>query len=97
MAEVARFERCCPGPDRNASGLAQFHAYESRGVRPADPDPYFRRLLDGKKWWEWTVNAIAETYLTDDWWGWAQFEQDYAGDEAGLKQIRRRVERMRPR
>lgn len=68
--------------------------YESRGVKPPRPHPYFESLLNGKKWWEWQLNEIAATYGTGDWWGWATLEQDYADDLAGLKQIVQRVKQQ---
>jgi hypothetical protein len=91
MREVSRFERCCGGADCTQAGLAQFHDYESRGIRPATPDPYFARLLDGKRWWEWQVNEIARMYGTDEWWGWHQLAEDFANDKPALKQIADRI------
>jgi hypothetical protein len=90
IVECDRFERCCDGPPRNGAGLSQFHSWESSGIMPAEPDPYFRRLCDGKAWWEWTINEYASTYGTFEWPGWTQLAEDFAGDEAGLRQIRRR-------
>lgn len=96
LRECDRFEQACdyPGflPVRNDIGLKQFHELESKGVRPICPDPYFVRLLEGKKWWEWTVNFIAERYLTRDWDGWWQLAIDFKDDESGYRQIADRVE-----
>ena len=90
LHEVARFERCQPGVSRTDLGLAQFYRYESTGARPADADPYFSRLRDGKRWWEWTLNQCRDLYFTRDWWGWAQIEEDFADDLAGLRQVEAR-------
>jgi len=89
--EVLRFERCQHGFPRTKRGLQQFQEYESKGVYPEYPDPYFIRLLNGKKWWEWTVNEYAARYGTAEWPGWVQLEQDFASDPAGLEAIARRV------
>lgn len=90
LAEVERFERCQCGADRSEVGLAQFFAYESRGVWPVEPDAYFTRLWDGKRWWEWTLNEYAARRFTNEWPGWAQLEDDFAGDPAGFHQVKRR-------
>jgi hypothetical protein len=102
LREVERFERCCRvQARRNPIGLEQFHNYESRGLVPEQPDPYFARLLDGKKWWEWSLNEYAKLYESNEWPGWLQLEQDFAGDEAGLNQVRKRcrhaTDRLRER
>ena len=96
MVEVVRFERCgmCSGPPRSGVGLAQFHARESRGHVPAQPDPYYQRLTNGKRWWEWTLNEYGKLYGTREWWGWATIEADFARDPAGLRQVRARVRGM---
>lgn len=92
MAEVARFERASTVPIRRSDdGLRQFHAWESRGEEPETPNAYFAQLLDGKKWWEWTVNEYAGLYGTNEWPGWATLEEDFKDDLAGLRQIRQRL------
>lgn len=92
MTEVARFERCNTAKlvPRNDHGLAQFHAYESQGVRPSVPDPYFTSLLDGKAWWEWTLNFLAASYETGNWDGWYALASDFIDDPAGFRQLRAR-------
>lgn len=72
-------------------GMEQFHAYESRGITPEKPDPFFTHLLDGKKWWEWTVNDYADKYLTDQWYGWYLLALDFKDDQVGFKCIRQRI------
>lgn len=89
--EIERFERCCDGAAPTLTGLHQFHAHESKGTKPQEPDPYYQRLLNGKRWWEWTVNEYASLYESWEWWGWAMLEQDFKNDPAGLKQIRDRI------
>lgn len=93
MAEVARFERCCPLPAHEPEpvGLAQFFAFESQGIEPAEPSPYFVRLLNGKRWWEWQLNEMARTYGTDEWWGWATIEDDWRNDPRAVRQLRQRI------
>lgn len=92
LTEVERFQRFFPSSPvkPNDLGLKQFYDLESSGIRPTDPNPFFTLLLDGKRWWEWQLNEISNTYLTDDWWGWAIFEDEYKNDPSGLKQIKRR-------
>lgn len=89
--EVERFERCQDGVPRSKVGLSQFLSRESTGGNPAKPDPYFIRLLNGKKWWEYTVNQYAAQYGTWEWPGWKCLEEDFREDRAGLEQIFRRV------
>ena len=98
LLEVLRFKACSrqeKPPQGSRVGLSQFHAYESRGVFPSDPDPFFQRLLHGKRWWEWTLNQYGALFFTNEWPGWALLEQDFRGDERGLNQVRRRVEQFR--
>lgn len=88
-----RYARLGGSAEPTEIGLRQFVDYESRGVFPDDPCPYFRRLLDGKKWWEWTVNEYASLYGTMEWFGWYQLEADFRNDVDGLRQIAQRVKR----
>lgn len=99
--EILRFERCCDGYPRTKIGLAQFRVYESTGQGPgerdalgnwgSEADPYFVRLWNGKRWWEWTVNEYASAYGTRDWPGWTVLQRDFADDPDGLEQIARRI------
>ncbi len=91
LREVARFETCQDGAAPTEIGLEQFFNKESNGAEPAIPDPYFVRLLNGKRWWEWTVNYYAEMYDKFEWPGWLQLEEDFKKDPSGLQQIRQRV------
>lgn len=94
LHEAARFERCQPGgAARTDLGLSQFHRHESLGVWPVDADPYFDRLWNGKRWWEWTLNQYRDLHFSQDWWGWCQIEKDFADDPAGLRQVKRRCGR----
>ena len=93
LVEVERFERCMDqrgSAPRNDRGLRQFVDYESRGIMPAEPDRYFERLLDGKRWWEWTLNEYAKSRFTDWWPGWNTITDWFSGDPSGLEQVRRR-------
>src|SRR5271165_603172 len=90
LTEVDRFARCMDGAKETQIGLKQFHEYESKGIYPDIPDPYFTRLLNGKKWWEWTLNFMAETYCTWEWYGWYGYAKDFINDPAGFKQLRQR-------
>ena len=91
LEQVKRFEACQPGAEPSETGLCQFHDFESQGLRPAFPDPYFERLLDGKKWWEWTLNLYAKQYGTADWPGWTSVKEDFKNDPAGFRQVKQRV------
>lgn len=95
LLQVKRFEDEQEGVPQNDTGLLQFHSYESRGFEPETLDPYFTRLLNGKKWFEWRINQIAKTYGTDDWWGWYQLEQDYKDDPGQVELIRQRIKQQR--
>ena len=99
MRQVARFAECGNTHAQPTElGLAQFHARESRGIRPEEPDPYFVRLCSGKASWEWTLNEYEAAYWykpgpygCPKWWGWWQLEKDFADDLDGLEQVRTRV------
>lgn len=95
LRECQRFAECQSNSSAVPSdvGLHQFFEYESYGKKPEQPDPYFLRLLNGKAWWEWTVNYIADSYLGERWHGWAMLWHDYRDDPAGFNQIRARIGR----
>ncbi len=94
LREVSRFERCCSGVERSEAGLRQFHRYESTGVLVGEVDLYCRRLMDGKSWWEWTVNEYAGLYGTFEWPGWLVLSCDFRDDVSGLRQIFLRVRKV---
>lgn len=98
LREARRFDainRQQGSPAPTDIGLRQFHRFESLGETPEHPDPYFTHLVNGKRWWEWTLNSYAELYLTDDWPGWAQLEVDFADDPRGFKQLESRIGRVK--
>lgn len=95
LAQVERFDACgrepCHGQNRSEVGLRQFFDRESRGIRPAEPDWYYTLLVDGKAWWEWTLNEIyAKRLGTDLWFGWFCYALDFIDDPAAFRQIRQR-------
>jgi len=93
LTEVKRFEECNTAQallNPTEEGLRQFFDYESKGKWPSRPDPYFTFLLDGKRWWEWTLNFYAAQYGTADWPGWYCLALDFKDDPAGFRQLRRR-------
>jgi hypothetical protein len=85
-------------------GLEQFFLYESKGIRPDEPDPYFQHLLGGKAWWEWTLNEYADAFekscrlgcsFTDCRWdGWYSLAYQFIEDPVGFKQLRQRIARI---
>jgi hypothetical protein len=94
LTQCDRFAKCCTAwPDvlPTELGYEQFHRYESHGISPDSPDPYYEKLIAGKKWWEWTVNQYAEIYLTPDWIGWHQLRLDFHDDADGYRQICQRI------
>jgi len=94
LKEVERFDSCNrnpSSPQRTELGIEQFYEWESHGKMPEKPDPYFTHLLDGKAWWEWTLNEIAKTYLTENWFGWYQYAKDFIDDPKGFHQLRQRT------
>ena len=96
MREIERFERCSTAtvPPRTDVGLQQFVAIESKGERPESVEPYCQSLIDGKRWWEWTVNEHAARYMTDEWYGWPTLINDFSGDESGFRQIVQRIRKQ---
>ncbi len=94
LREVKRFDECNrqPGsPSATEIGLKQFFDWESTGKKPDVPDRYFVHLLDGKRWWEWTLNEYADSYFDmTDWSGWHALALDFLEDVQGFKQLRNR-------
>ena len=74
-------------PISSEVGLQQFFDLESSGIRPADPDPYFDLLVDGKREWGIRSKTILDLRYTREWPGWFCLEQDFAEDPEGLRQI----------
>lgn len=93
LDSVARYEWLMEPAvcEKTDIGLGQFFLFESRGIKPDSPDKYFSFLLDGKKWWEWTLNFYKERYEADDWPGWFQLAQDFKDDPQGFVQLRQRI------
>lgn len=93
IRECKRFEDCntAKSPGYSEIGFNQFYKYESTGEFPENPDPFFTHLLDGKKWWEWTLNWLADMYLTHEWYGWYILATDFIDDPSGFKQLRQRI------
>ena len=67
------------------TGREQFYYWESEGTIPNSPNPFFLRLQDGKKWFNWQINEYRSLYLTDDWFGWEQLKEDWKGNESILR------------
>lgn len=51
-------------------GAKQLHHFISSGQEPANPDPYYLDLKEGRKWYFWQQEEMRKSYLTDDWVGW---------------------------
>ena len=73
-------------------GRQQFFDFESRGIVPENPDPYYLRLSDGRKWLDWQRNDMKEQYfrylngISDcGWYGWHQLREDFKDDLEVLK------------
>ena len=95
LREVARFDSRGLQPGRGTArtevGLRQFYDYESSGIKPDAPDPYFTALVNGKAWWEWTLNQYADLRENRvDWPGWLQLALDFKDDPSGFRQVRQR-------
>lgn len=85
-----RFCRISPdgGSARTEEGVRQFMAYESKGVEPDHPDPYFTRLLNGKRWWEWTVEQYRDSWKNRaDWFGFLTYRRDFKNDHRGFRML----------
>jgi len=68
-------------------GRQQFYDYESYGKYPENPDPFFLRLQQGKKWFSVTQEMIREKYLTWEWWGFYCYWKDWKGERWVLKHL----------
>lgn len=62
-------------------GREQFFNQQSFGIHPKDPDPYFIRLLNGKKWFDWQIQEYMSLYLSNEWWGWYTIFKDYKNEQ----------------
>jgi len=92
-AEISRFDKCGRQPTSGKTtdiGIEQFYEYESSGIKPVEPDPYYALLCNGKARWEWMLNDIAGRFWTDMWRGWYVYAIDFKDDPAGFKQLRQR-------
>jgi hypothetical protein len=68
-------------------GRDQFHDWESCGIEPDEPDPYFLSLKQGKKWFNVLQADIMHTYLTWEWWGFYQYWIDWKGQRWVLRHL----------
>lgn len=55
-----------PPLDHDSPGLVQFIRYDSTGVKPDDPHPYFRLLDGGKKWFNWHRTNLRLAFWGDE-------------------------------
>lgn len=58
-------------------GRKQFFEHQSYGEKPKDPDPYYLRLSNGKKWFDFQIQEYLTLYDTQEWWGWYSIVNDY--------------------
>ena len=58
-------------------GRRQFLEYETNGISPEHPDPFYLRLSDGKKWFDWQNTELRSLYHSEEWWGWYTLYEDY--------------------
>lgn len=69
-------------------GRQQFLEHESHGVVPVEPDGFYLRICEGKKWFEWQQNEFRDHYLHPEyWWGWDQLRVDWDGHHWKLKEL----------
>lgn len=79
--------------EEDNEGLRQFIAFDSEGIRPENPHPYFLVLDSGKRWWNWHKTGMRENFLginKDDaflWPGLYQLREDYMGEMWILKML----------
>lgn len=71
----------------NELGRRQAFYFLSCGARPKNPDEYFLRLMEGRKWFNVTQAMIKETWGTFEWWGWYQYWVDWKGERWVLKYL----------
>lgn len=63
---------------RNLVGANQFWLFESRGIEPAKPDPYYLDLRRGKMERQHAITEMKNSFGTADWFGWDYIERKYA-------------------
>lgn len=61
----------------NDTGREQFIIWQSLGINPVEPDQYFIVLKEGKHWFNVQQSMIRDSYLTDDWWGFYTYHEDF--------------------
>lgn len=66
----------------NDLGRQQFFDYQTKGIKPENPDKYYEKLKDGKKWFDWQVSEYHQSYVkgTDGWFGLIQLWVDWKGE-----------------
>jgi hypothetical protein len=69
------------------TGRQQFLENESYGTIPENPDPFYERLQQGKKWFSVSQEMIRKQYLTWEWWGFYCYWKDWKGERWVLKYL----------
>jgi hypothetical protein len=85
-------------PTPNELGRRQFYEFESWGKVPENPDPYYLRLCDGRKWMDWQRNELKysihkffgleiKEQCSIEFHGWYLLREDWLGELHILKML----------
>jgi|SRR3990167_1108252 len=64
----------------NVIGREQFILYQSQGIKPDNPDPYYEMLNRGKLNFDFLCNEYRKMYWSGEWCGWLQLWKDWQGE-----------------
>ena len=64
---------------RTGEGAKQFHEHQSRGIKPSSPDPYYLKLVDGKRTFDFLFSEYRKMYMSGHWWGFHLLWLDWEG------------------
>lgn len=65
----------------------QFYEMESFGKQPKNPELYYLKLCDGKKWFSVQQADIKKTFGTWEWCGWYCYWKDFEGKRWILRHL----------
>lgn len=89
--EDAYLKFCTSRVEPTEAGRRQFFEFETHGIAPESPDPFYLCLSEGRKWMDWMRNELKDAYKRyldgdlDSWYGWYMLHLDWKGELHILK------------
>jgi hypothetical protein len=65
--------------DPTELGRRQFFLYQSSGLIPGNPDPYYETLTNGKWQFDFLSSEYLKMWRKREWWGWYLLWNDWEG------------------